>query len=547
MYPPQLLVKVTFSEPSGNNALDAEETGQIKLTIKNVGQGAARNLSVSLTLENVNKSLSYKKQSTIPLIEPNSTKSLTIPIKASVDVSSMKNRFKITIKEPYFKAHPPAKTLTFSTHRFLPPAFVFTEMGLDDSNNSAERATTNNGKIELNETIVVMTNMQNVGEGKAENVKVNVSLEQKNVMLLSQGSFVFSEIDPSQVKTFTLRMFVNAEFSDSKIKIKFSVRERLGKFGTDKIFTLPINKTLLAADEVTIIAKRTETASESITDKPESDVDLNIPQGKINRPKAIAVVIGNKEYDRSDVSNVDYAIADAQAVKRYLVKALGYREDNILFLHNVSKGGFESVFGNAQNYEGELFSLMVFMEKPEELFIYYSGHGHSKQGKDKNGREDNFGYFVPRECNPQTVSLSGYSLNVFANNLNKLVNKFKVKQTTVVIDACFSGYLTKQASPIGWKINDPLLKIKNISYFTSSSGAQKSFWYPAKKHGLFTYFFLKGLQGKNGSLGKDKKITVDELGKYIKSNVYRYARNLHNQNQTPQVSIRNKGWVLVRY
>jgi hypothetical protein len=42
---------------------------------------------------------------------------------------------------------------------------------------------------------------------------------------------------------------------------------------------------------------------------------------------------------------------------------------------------------------------------------------------------------VPVECNPNYVENSGYSLDVFYQNLAQL----KAKSLTIVLDACFSG------------------------------------------------------------------------------------------------------------
>jgi hypothetical protein len=64
-----------------------------------------------------------------------------------------------------------------------------------------------------------------------------------------------------------------------------------------------------------------------IVDKAE--IDLNIPQSKMENKDAIAVIIGNSNY--ANTKSVAYAISDAQSMKNYLMSVLGFKEGNILF------------------------------------------------------------------------------------------------------------------------------------------------------------------------------------------------------------------------
>lgn len=70
---------------------------------------------------------------------------------------------------------------------------------------------------------------------------------------------------------------------------------------------------------------------------------------------------------------------------------------------------------------------------------------------------------------------------------------------------------------------------------TSAAVDQVSTWYPEKRHSLFTYYFLKGLQGE-ADLNRDKKITMGEMKEYLKENVPYMARRLSGTEQTPVVT-----------
>lgn len=126
----------------------------------------------------------------------------------------------------------------------------------------------------------------------------------------------------------------------------------------------------------------------------------------------------------------------------------------------------------------------------------------------------------------------------------------EAKSIMIVIDACFSGssekgMLLKNISPVFITIENPVTIKENTTIFTSASGDQVSSWYPEMKHSLFTYYFLKALQGK-GDLDKDNKLTIGEIKNYINENVPYMARRLNSREQTPQV-IGDENKVLIKY
>lgn len=256
------------------------------------------------------------------------------------------------------------------------------------------------------------------------------------------------------------------------------------------------------------------------------DINLNIPKTSIVENDAIAVVIGNKDYKEKDIPSVEYAINDVKLVKKYLINTFGFNPDNILYYENATQSDLYSLFGSKENYKGKLYNYVK--EGKSDVFVYYSGHGapdpESKQG-----------YFVPIDCDPYLVTLNGYSLNTFYENLSKI----NYKSLTVVIDACFSGSsdkgtLLKNVSPVFITVENPFSTKENTTVFTSASGDQVSSWYPEKRHSLFTYYFLKGLKGE-ADLNTDKTITIGEMKNYIMDNVPYMARRLNNREQTPQV------------
>ena len=258
------------------------------------------------------------------------------------------------------------------------------------------------------------------------------------------------------------------------------------------------------------------------------------PATGINR-HAVAVVIGNREYRHKDIPAVAYAIQDATMIKDLLITTFGYRDGNIIFKTNATKGEFENIFGSALDHKGMLFDYVS--PGKSDVFVYYSGHGAPSLESKK-------GYILPVDGNPNTISISGYPLERLYSNLAKL----DTQSITVITDACFSGApLFKKASPVGIVVKNPLVAVKNTTIINSSAGTQLSSWYPLKGHGLFTYYFLLGMTGK-ADTNRDKQITTQEISVYINDHVPYMARKLHDgRMQTPLIKTYSSKHVLVRY
>lgn len=272
---------------------------------------------------------------------------------------------------------------------------------------------------------------------------------------------------------------------------------------------------------------------------PSSDVDFNIPKTPMHDPDAVAIVIGIADYLDSDVPRVEHARQDAAMMRQYLVNVLGYDEKNILPRNP------------DQLITASVLKTMIRQQLPgfvrpgiSDVFVYYSGHGAPSTTTQK-------AFFVLADCNPNYVNDdNGYQVDAFYDDLSKI----PCRNLTVVIDACFSGLsgggmIVKNASPLFVNVEHPLLGKDNATVFTASKADQVSNWYPEKKHGLFTYFFLKGLQGA-ADLDGDGNVTVGEMERYLldeNATVPYLSRREFQRVQTPQVIGKEKDRVLVKY
>lgn len=251
------------------------------------------------------------------------------------------------------------------------------------------------------------------------------------------------------------------------------------------------------------------------------DAELAPPASSV-KPKdhAYAVIIGVEDY--RDLPKVDYAKRDAEMVRAYLTKALGYREQNIVMLLNdrVTKSDLEARFE-------KWLPKQVGENTDAEVFIYYGGHG----APDPNTHQ---AFLVPYNGDPAYLETSAYPLQ----RLYEMLGKLSAKNITVVMDSCFSGaggrsVIQKGARPMLIAVENPLLAAHNMVVISAAAGNQISNAFPEKRHGLFTYYFLKGLQGE-ADANKDGAVDVEELFAYMKPQVETAARRM-NAEQSPQL------------
>lgn len=241
-----------------------------------------------------------------------------------------------------------------------------------------------------------------------------------------------------------------------------------------------------------------------------SDIDELPGRRAAVRPKAYAVVIGVGKYRRG-LPAADFAAEDARLVAGYLRSALGYPDANVATLINdeASKGDFEKYFERW---------LPNHAEEGSEVFVYYSGHG-APNPKTADA------YLVPYDADPTYLAETGYPLKKMYEQLAKL----PTSKVTVVMDSCFSGAGGRSVIAAGAR---PLVTMAQaeipgtLTVIAASASDQISNTYQDKGHGLFTYYFLKGIKEK----GEDMRAVFD----YLKPQVSGYARRELNTDQDPQ-------------
>ena len=525
--PPCLAMEVAFFEPSGNRALDAEEKGTVEVTVRNTGKGAAYGVIVGAATTATVSGLSIGGKVQVGDLATSEEKKVRIPLEASDRIQSQDVELRVSASELNgFNAGP--VVLEFQTKALVPPDLQLVDHGIED----ADR----NGRVDLGEQITVTLRVQNLGRGKARGVRVEVvPREKQGVFYPDLKSLDIGALGPGEYRDMNYVFFTNTAFSGNSVGAVVRIVEGRERYSMEYPLEVAIAQRVRELEKVRVEPEVVAGVKGELEPAKGLSSDIDVPpKTKIVNPNAVAVVIGIRRYQRSDVPLVEYALRDAEAVRSYLESTLGYRPENIIFATNetATKATFEMIFQEQ----------LVNYVKPGEsdVFIYYSGHGAPDM---KTGEA----YFVPHDCHPDYATTTGYPVKRMLQELVSL----RARSVTVVVDACFSGEseggtILKEASPLSWVVERPAGVMENGTLFFSSSGSQLSTWYTEKKHGLFTYFFLKGLRGE-ADADKDGAVAVDELERYVKAEVTRTARFLRNREQEPEVYSADKARVLVRY
>ena len=273
-------------------------------------------------------------------------------------------------------------------------------------------------------------------------------------------------------------------------------------------------------------------------------LDQYIPIAIRTNPDAVAVVIGIQDYLEPTVPSVKYAKRDAQFVREYLIKAFGYDEYNIL----PRAPNQLMTVGNFKTLIRQQLQDYVKKNGTSDVFIYYAGHGAPST-------ETQEAFLAPYDFNPN-VDVNTYNAYRLKDLYADLL-KIECRSLTIVLDTCFSG-MTGDGQVLIQNISPVILPKLEISkqillshpkavVLTSTSNDRVSNWYPEKKHSLFTYFFLRGLQGA-ADKNLDNRITVGELETYLldeNNGVSYWAKRLFARSQRPQVHASDKSLVIV--
>ena len=226
------------------------------------------------------------------------------------------------------------------------------------------------------------------------------------------------------------------------------------------------------------------------------------------------VIIGIERYKHAPAAT--WKLRDATAFYQYSRDVLGIPEDRIMLRtdEDATKAEFDYIFEPGEGWlKKRLRDPAVAAEAG--LFIYLAGHGFPDLA---TGRP----YLIPHDVRPEQAT-NGISLH----DLYQTLNDLRTRSVTIFVESCFSGMtgyhsgppqlLAMNTNPVAPVMERPLVGRAMVVY-TATSGDKPSSNRDDLKHGIFTYFVLKGLGGQADGDG-DRAVTVEELYHYLAKEV----------------------------
>ena len=308
-----------------------------------------------------------------------------------------------------------------------------------------------------------------------------------------------------------------------------------GRFSFNRFSVIDEKVSIIAIDEwgnrskPKIVNVKIDIKEKNIVKEFEKLNPLKIKTNNLNSNK-VALIIGIENY--SSNPKATYANFDAKYFYQYATNIFGVKNENIKLLVDEEANLVSSL--------GVLNKWLPSKIKAghTELIIYFAGHGLS----DPSGKEL---YLIPQDGDSDLLERTAIS----RKEIFDIVKKLKPKKVIVFFDTCYSGIsrdeetLMADARPLRI-IADEQDVPENFIIFSASQLDQISSGLKEAKHGIFSYYLMKGLEG-NADINKDKKITNGELLAYMDENVSQKASELGREQNPSLVGDPDK--VLISY
>jgi hypothetical protein len=324
----------------------------------------------------------------------------------------------------------------------------------------------------------------------------------------------------------TSSLKVNGNEEGSKVDGNYTIK-RVARVSQDT------NYTIVATDVFGNTASTTITVARQAV-SPSSNQTASLKPENIKRAAsrdAVAIIIGIQNYKR--VPKAEFANSDAKEFYEYAIRGLGIKPENIKLLvdEEADEVNIVKAFRN-------WLPLQVNKNKTD-VYVFYSGHGlPSPDGQSL--------YFLPHGVDEELLERTA----VGQKEVVALLTASKPKSVTMFIDACYSGKarggetLLASAKPIALKTDTNVFP-SNFTVITASANDQISSSSPELKHGIFSFYLMKGMEG-DADANKDGKITAGEMLEYLQDKVSRQAMSMSRKQDTQLVGDANRVLMGVR-
>ena len=249
------------------------------------------------------------------------------------------------------------------------------------------------------------------------------------------------------------------------------------------------------------------------------------------RAQRWAVLIGvNKYEDEQGIGSLKYCVPDMKLLRQVLTGPRGgFHPDNVLLMTDDAADRL-----HRPTYPNMVTMIPRWLEDvgPKDgVLIAFAGHGMEENGKC---------YLLPCDAKRGALQLTSVSVP----QIREWLEACRAERKILVLDACHSG-AGRAPGQMSERMKEELETGHGFVRLASCDTKQKSSEDDTLGHGVFTYHFVQGLQGK-GDLDGDGRVDADEAYRYVSREVGRWARE-HGVDQDPLWSGRKSGPFTLTY
>jgi len=262
-------------------------------------------------------------------------------------------------------------------------------------------------------------------------------------------------------------------------------------------------------------------------------VVLPLLAGSLAAEDRYALIIGSDyKNNQAGIPPLDLCEADAKLMQETLKGHGGFKDAKVLLGRMVT----------ASNVENAIEALADQANSDDTVVLYFSGHGtYQRDAGAPNGMRN----YIVMYDRPHVPD----------NTLDEWVREIPTKKLVWIFDCCYSGGIAKKGKntrgqgdvPVNPDQPGKVIQNGRDMYFdekaivASSDANETSIEVRGNiNHGIFTYWFARGIQVSNGDLNKDGTVTIMEAFEWAKPRVVDMAKRF-NHRQTPQLSGRASG------
>ena len=231
---------------------------------------------------------------------------------------------------------------------------------------------------------------------------------------------------------------------------------------------------------------------------------------------SLALIIGISDY-KETVASANYADRDAKAFADFAAEKLGVPRQRIKTLVN-----------DGADEKDVLLAAKRWLARgaiagQSDIYVFFAGHGlASDDGKTM--------YLLPYDGAPELLEDTAVS----RERLFTDIAAANPRTVTVFLDTCYSGAtrgpdMLIASRPIAIRAKEQAVP-EGFTVMTAAAGDQTAKPLEEAKHGMFSYFLMKGMEG-DADANQDNQITARELHAYVKQNVIQQS----NGSQMPEL------------